>query len=53
MDVSLKDLLPALVGQRTKKRKMKVVDAFEYLVSEEEQRLVDMDQIVKLAIERV
>jgi ATP-dependent HslUV protease ATP-binding subunit HslU len=53
MDVSLKDLLPALLGQRTKKRRMKVADAFEYLVSEEEQRLVDMDQIVKLAIDRV
>ena len=40
-DVSLKDILPGLFGQRTKKRKMKVSEAFEYLVQEEEQRLID------------
>ena len=54
MDMSnLKDMLPGLFGQRTKKRKMKVVDAFEYLVSEEEGRLIDMDQVTRLAVERV
>ncbi len=52
-DVSLKDVLPGLFGQRTKKRKMKVAEAFEYLVSEEEGRLIDMDQVTKLAVERV
>jgi ATP-dependent HslUV protease ATP-binding subunit HslU len=52
-DMSLKDVLPGLFGQRTKKRKMKVAEAFDYLVQEEEGRLVDMDQIVKLAVERV
>ena len=45
MDVNLKDILPGLFGQRTKKRKMKVSEAFEYLVQEEEQRLIDMDQV--------
>ncbi len=29
-DMSLKDVLPGLFGQRTKKRKMKVVEAFDY-----------------------
>jgi ATP-dependent HslUV protease ATP-binding subunit HslU len=29
-------MLPNIFGQRTKKRKMKVGDAFEYLVQEEE-----------------
>ena len=54
MDMSnLKDMLPGLFGQRTKKRKMKVVDAFEYLVSEEEGRLIDMDHVTRLAVERV
>jgi ATP-dependent HslUV protease ATP-binding subunit HslU len=52
-DMSLKDVLPGLFGQRTKKRKMKVAEAFDYLVQEEEGRLVDMDQVVKLAVERV
>ncbi len=50
---SLKDMLPGLFGQRTKKRKMKVVDAFDYLVQEEESRLIDMDQVTRLAVERV
>ena len=52
-DISLKDMLPGLFGQRTKKRKMKVNEAFEYLISEEESRLIDMDQVTRLAVERV
>jgi ATP-dependent HslUV protease ATP-binding subunit HslU len=53
MDVNLKDVLPGLFGQRTKKRKMKVTEAFEYLVQEEEQRLIDMDHVQRVAVERV
>jgi len=53
MDINLKDILPNLFGQRTKKRKMKVNEAFEYLVQEEEQRLIDMDQVTRMAVERV
>src|SRR6266702_1628093 len=53
MDINLKDMLPGLFGQRTKKRKMKVAEAFDYLVSEEEGRLIDMDQVTRLAVERV
>jgi ATP-dependent HslUV protease ATP-binding subunit HslU len=52
-EMNLKDVLPGLFGQRTKKRKMKVAEAFDYLVQEEEGRLVDMDQVTKLAVERV
>jgi len=44
MDVNIKDMLPNIFGQRTKKRKMKVNEAFEYLIQEEEQRLIDMDR---------
>ncbi len=53
MDINIKDMLPNLFGQRTKKRKMKVAEAFEYLIQEEEQRLVDMDQVTRIAVERV
>jgi ATP-dependent HslUV protease ATP-binding subunit HslU len=53
MDINLKDMIPGLFGQRTKKRKMKVSEAFEYLVQEEESRLIDMDQVTRLAVERV
>jgi ATP-dependent HslUV protease ATP-binding subunit HslU len=53
MDVNLRDLLPSIFGQRTKKRKMKVAEAFEYLIQEEEGRLIDMDQVTRTAVERV
>ena len=53
MDVNLKDMLPNLFGQRTKKRKMKVNEAFEYLIQEEEQRLIDMEQVTRTAIDKV
>ncbi len=53
MDVNIKDMLPNIFGSRTKKRKMKVNEAFEYLIQEEEQRLIDMDHVTRTAIERV
>ena len=53
MDINLKDILPNIFGQRTKKRKMKVSDAFEYLVTEEEGRLIDMEQVTRAAVDRV
>jgi ATP-dependent HslUV protease ATP-binding subunit HslU len=53
MDVNLKDMLPNISGQRTKKRKMRVAEAIDYLVQEEEQKLIDMDQIQRIAVDRV
>jgi len=53
MDINLKDVLPGLFGQRTKKRKMRVAEAMDYLVQEEEQKLIDMDQVTRVALERV
>ena len=53
MDINVKDMLPNLFGQRTKKRKVKVSEALEYLIQEEEQRLIDMEQVTRTAIDRV
>ena len=53
MDINVKEMLPSLFGQRTKKRKMKVSEALEYLIQEEEQRLIDMEQVTRTAIDRV
>ena len=53
MEMSLKDMLPNIFGNATKKRKMKVGDAFDYLVQEEESRLIDMDSVNRAAVERV
>jgi ATP-dependent HslUV protease ATP-binding subunit HslU len=52
MDINVKDILPGLFGQRTKKRRMPVTEAMEYLIQEEENRLVDMDQVTRMAVER-
>jgi ATP-dependent HslUV protease ATP-binding subunit HslU len=53
MGTNLQDILPGLFGPRTKKRKMKLPDALDYLTEEEEERLIDMDQITKEALDRV
>ncbi|MGA8085737.1 MAG: ATP-dependent protease ATPase subunit HslU [Terracidiphilus sp.] len=53
MEMNLKDMLPNIFGGGSKKRKMKVADAFDYLVQEEEGRLIDMDQVNRVAVERV
>jgi ATP-dependent HslUV protease ATP-binding subunit HslU len=49
----IKEMIAGMFGQRTRKRPMKVADAFEYLSQEEESRLLDMDQVVRIAVERV
>src|ERR1700682_2096808 len=52
MDVNIKDMLSGMFGQQKKKRKMSVADAFEYLIQEEENKLLDMDQVTGPAVER-
>src|SRR5208282_166463 len=52
MDINIKDILPGLFGQRTKKRRMHVTEAMEYLIQEEENRLIDIDQVTRTAVER-
>jgi ATP-dependent HslUV protease ATP-binding subunit HslU len=54
MGINIKEMLPAMFGSRgSKKRNMRVADAMEYLVQEEEQKLIDMDQVTRIAIDRV
>ncbi len=53
MDINLKDVMGGLFGPRTKKRNMRVSEALEYLIQEEEQKLVDMDQVTRISLERV
>ncbi len=53
MGINLKDMLPSLFGQKTRRRKMRVAEALDYLVQEEEQKLIDMDQVTRVALERV
>jgi len=53
VDINLKDMLPGLFQGRTKKRRMRVPEALEYLTQEEEQKLIDMDSVARTAVERV
>jgi ATP-dependent HslUV protease ATP-binding subunit HslU len=53
MDINLRDMFPNMFGGRPKVRKMRVDEAMEYLIQEEEQKLIDMDQVARSAIERV
>jgi ATP-dependent HslUV protease ATP-binding subunit HslU len=52
MDINIKDMIPGLFGQRSKKRRMRVGEAMDYLIQEEENRLIDMDQVTRVAVER-
>jgi len=53
VDINLKDMLPGLFQGKTKRRKVKVPEALEYLKQEEEQKLIDMDSVSRAAVERV
>src|ERR1700744_687566 len=54
MGINIKEMLPAMFGSRgSKKRNMRVADAMDYLVQEEEQKLIDMDQVTRIALDRV
>jgi len=53
IDISIKDMLPGLFQGRSRKRSMPVPEALEYLVQEEEQKLVDMESVGHSAVERV
>ncbi len=53
MGINMKDMLGNLFQGRTKRRRMRVDEATEYFVQEEEERLIDMDTVSRAALERV
>jgi ATP-dependent HslUV protease ATP-binding subunit HslU len=50
---NLKDMMGSFFQGRSRTRRMKVPDALEYLVAEEQAKLVDMESVGRLAVERV
>jgi ATP-dependent HslUV protease ATP-binding subunit HslU len=50
---NMKDLLSGMIEGKGKKRRMPVSEAADHIVQEEEQKLVDMEQVARLALERV
>ncbi|RMD86680.1 MAG: ATP-dependent protease ATPase subunit HslU [Calditrichaeota bacterium] len=53
MGVNLQEFFGGMLPKKTKKRKMTVAEARNYLIQEESQKLIDMDQVVQEAIKRV
>ncbi|MFZ7124780.1 MAG: ATP-dependent protease ATPase subunit HslU [Desulfobacterales bacterium] len=53
MGINFKDMLGGLLPRQTKKRKMKVPEAMEILAQEEAQGLVDMEKVVRSALDKV
>ena len=53
IEMNLKDMLGGLLPEKTKKRKLKVPEALRFLNQEEAAKLIDMDKVVKEALERV
>ncbi|MFO7801079.1 MAG: ATP-dependent protease ATPase subunit HslU [Desulfovermiculus sp.] len=53
MEMQFRDMFSRMFPKKKKTRKMKVSDAYEHLVQQESDRLIDQDKVVELAKERV
>ena len=53
MGVNFGDMLGNMFPKKTKRRKVKIAEAREYMLREEQENLVDMDSITRMAIDRV
>lgn len=51
--IHIQEIIPGFMGGKSKRRKVKIKEAVEYLLEDEKQRLIDMDQVNKLAVDRV
>ena len=53
MEMQFRDMFSRMFPKKKKTRKMKVADAYEHLIQQESERLIDQDKVVELAKERV
>ncbi len=53
MDINVKDMFGSLFPKKKKQRKVKVPEALTILSQEEAQKLIDMDSVIKQAVERI
>jgi len=53
MDINMKDMFGGMFPKKTKKRKVKIPEARELIAKEEVQRLIDMETVTRLAVQRV
>jgi ATP-dependent HslUV protease ATP-binding subunit HslU len=53
IEMNLKEMLGGLLPEKTKRRKMKVPDGLRLLIQEEAAKLIDMDKVIREALQRV
>ena len=53
IEMNLKEMLGGLLPEKTKRRKVKVPDALRLIVQEEAAKLIDMDKVIKDAVQRI
>jgi ATP-dependent HslUV protease ATP-binding subunit HslU len=51
--IHIQEIIPGFLGGKSKKRRVKIKEAREFLMEDEQKRLIDMDQVARLAVERV
>lgn len=51
--IQISEIIPGFLGGKSKRRRIRIKEALEYLLEDEEKRLIDMDQVARLAVERV
>lgn len=51
--IHIQEIIPGFLGGKSKRRRVKITEAREYLLEDEQKRLIDMDQVSRLAVERV
>jgi ATP-dependent HslUV protease ATP-binding subunit HslU len=51
--IHIQEMIPGLMGGKPKRRKVKVSEAKDYLLEDEQQKLIDTDQVNRLAVDRV
>ena len=52
IDINLNDIMGGIMPKKTKKRRMPVKDARKILIQEESDKLIDMDEVTREAIEK-
>jgi len=53
LQFNMRDLLSGIIEGKAKKRRMPVAEAADLIMQEEEQKLVDMEQVARIALDRV
>lgn len=53
MDINLREMFSSLLPKKTKEKRVKVPEGLALLTEEEAQKLIDMDKVTSLAIQRV